>query len=440
MERIKMKKIVIYFILTIVLFIYFIIQFPNLKHSFSMGTTGPSDFAMDYIGANQLLSGKTVYPSNFLKIYTNLLLKHGVILQKRLTQGSSHYKLNNHHPPFVDMLLSPFALLSFKNAAFLYSIVSIICVVLIIVLLLKSEDISLIYFPLIFLFVLAWPPFHLNLFYGQISILVTLFVTLAWFSYKKKHETILGIFIAFATMLKFYPGLLIIYLLIDKKYKALLTSIITIIGILVLTLILTKYNLFRLFFYIAPKHVEFFDADLGTFSINDFFSKLFLPMRSFNNTTALTIFVSPFLKNILFYISVGSLLFYLVLNIKKYTDDLGFSLFVILSLLLSPICFDHYFTLLLIPFVILMNELVKKPNTFEIIIFIVSLLFISVDEYSVYFGKAIYITHLYLLGNHSSFIDTLTFYSLQFYGILLLLFLNFRMIKKYNKTITQQTI
>jgi hypothetical protein len=117
-------------------------------------------------------------------------------------------------------------------------------------------------------------------------------------------------------------------------------------------------------------------------------------------------------------------------NMKKYDNDLGFSLFIILALLLSPICWNYYFTLLLISFVILIKELLKKNNVYEILLFAASLLLMSVDAFSDDFRKMIYIVHRYVLGPHSSFIDTLTLYSLQFYGLLLLLILNFHLINK----------
>ena len=53
---------------------------------------------------------------------------------------------------------------------------------------------------------------------------------------------------------------------------------------------------------------------------------------------------------------------------------------------------------------------------------------------SVYFLKVLYIVHGLIPGNPESFFYRMTFYSLPFYGMVLLLFLNFRMIKKYDKT------
>ena len=232
-------------------------------------------------------------------------------------------------------------------------------------------------------------------------------------------------------MLKFYPGLFMIYFLVTKKWKAFRSSVIVSVIIIVLTFIVTKNDFLHLIVNVMPRDIHYWQADMVNSSLNGFFSKLFLPMLTFK-TTAFAVFISPFMKNLLFYTAAGSLLLYSIWYINRYnhTNDLGFSLFLILSLLLSPLCWDHFLTLLLLSFVIILKELITRKNTWEISIFIVSLLLISVDESSVSFNKAVYLAHVYFLGKSTSFIDTLTFFSAQFYGMLLLLFLNFRMIKQ----------
>lgn len=427
MKKTAIKSIVFYVILSLVVLTYFFIRLPALRQSFLTGITAPNDFPQDYIAGQQLLAGKSVYPSHFASMYASLLsIKEGK--NTNIYQRIEHL---NPHPPFTAMLLFPLWFLSFHHAIFLWGLITLLCMFFSIFLLIRSEDISLLYFPLLSLFVLAWPPFQSNLFFGQISVLITLFVTTGWYYLKKHRENISGIFIALATMLKFYPGLFMIYFLVTKKWKAFRSSVIVSVIIIVLTFIVTKNDFLHLIVNVMPRDIHYWQADMVNSSLNGFFSKLFLPMLTFK-TTAFAVFISPFMKNLLFYTAAGSLLLYSIWYINRYnhTNDLGFSLFLILSLLLSPLCWDHFLTLLLLSFVIILKELITRKNTWEISIFIVSLLLISVDESSVSFNKAVYLAHVYFLGKSTSFIDTLTFFSAQFYGMLLLLFLNFRMIKQ----------
>ena len=361
----KTKSIVVYGILTAVLHVYFVVQFPSFKSDFYRGMAAPGDFAQDYVGVRQLLAGQSVYPVNFMELYKDLFRESPKLITISL--------INNAHPPFVSIILSPLGFLGFKDAAAVWALLTMVFMLLIIFLLLKSENISLKYFPLVVLFTLAWQPFQSNLGLGQISILITLFVIVGWFFYKKEHEILSGVFIALATMLKFYPGLLIVYFLINKRWKAFLASIISVSIIIVLTLIVTKYDFFYLIFNLLPQDIKNTQVSMFNFSINGFFSKLFLPtfaVMSPYNKEVFTITVNPMLKNLFLYTTIALFLFYTALHIKQYNNDLGFSLFIILSLLLSPLCWDHSLTLLLLSFAILVKELIRRNSKFEIMSFL----------------------------------------------------------------------
>lgn len=426
----KSKRIAIFSIFAVVVCTYFLISFPALLHSLQRGTTAPYDFPHDYIGGRQLLSGKSIYPDNYKELLKNLLLSQGI-------QPNPYLLYVNPHPPFADMLLFPLWFLNFHRAAVVWTLIEILCMLIIIFILLKSEDISMKYFPFIVLFTLAGQPFQSNLITGQITIVLVLFVVLAWFFYKKGCEKTAGVFLGLATMLKFFPGLIVLFFLINKKWKAFLASIVTGSVIIFLILIVTKYDIFRFIFIVMPQDLRFWQADLVNFSINGFFSKLFLPMIT-HRTTAFTLFISPFMKNLLYYTTVGLLLLYTGVHVKKYNYNTGpgFSLFAILSLVISPFCWDHYRTLLLLSFIILIKEIIKRENKHELIIFLVSLWCISIDEYSVYFEKAVYATQLLLSpGKIANIIVVTTFYSLPLYGMLLLLYLNFRIIRESSSTV-----
>ena len=304
----------------------------------------------------------------------------------------------------------------------------------------RAEDIPWQYFPILFLFILAWPPFQANLAVGQTSILVTLLVIAGWYFFKINKERMSGILIALATMLKFYPGLLILYFLINKKYKAFWSSIISMGIILVLVFIVTRYDFFRFIFHIMPADATYSGADIGNLSINGFFAKLFLSVKAYYDSGAFAASENYLFKDIFLLVAEGALVLYSARSIRKntYDNDIGFSAFIIVSLLLSPICWNHYLTLLLLPLIVLIKQLIKKSTVYEVIIFLTALFLISIDTGSVYFQKALTMAHAYISGNAMSLFYRLTFFSASFYGMVLLLFLNIRMIEKYNKSVANQ--
>ncbi len=431
--NIKINKIGLYIFLAVIIITYFFIRLPELQNSFFEGTTAPVDFAQDYIAGRQLLAGKSLYPQHYMDIYLNILSNNGEKLDPRL----KYIKGLNAHPPFTAIVLFPLWFLTFHNAILLWSLISVLCMLFFVLLLIKSENIPLLYYPLVVLFVLAWPPFQRNISVGQISILVTLFVIAGWYFLKYGKEKMSGIFIALATMLKFYPGLLILYFLVNKKYKSLLYSVIGVGSILILTFIVTKYDFFRFIFNILPEDSKYWGSDIGNLSINGFYAKLFLSVKAYYNIGVFAASENYFLKNLFLYVTVIVIVLYLALHIKKYTNDLGFSFFIILALLLSPICWSHYLTLLLLPLIVMIKELIKKNTLYEMLIFLTALFLISIDPDSVYFHKVIDITHFFIPGNPVSFFYRMTFYSAQFYGMVLLLILNFRLIKQSHKSTSE---
>ena len=76
-QKTKLSKTVFYVLLSVALLTYFFIRLPELEHAFSAGTTAPYDFPQDYIAGQQLLLGKSLYPSNFRDMYTTLLSGRG---------------------------------------------------------------------------------------------------------------------------------------------------------------------------------------------------------------------------------------------------------------------------------------------------------------------------------------------------------------------------
>ncbi len=425
MKKAAIKKFAFYVFLSVTVIAYFLIRLPELKQSFLTGTTHPYDFPQDYIAGQLLFAGKSLYPPDFMHLYETTFLK------KSLPPGD-RVQFMNAHPPFTALLLSPLWLLSFHTAALVWAITTAGCMFVIILLLLGSEDESLLFFPLAVLFAFAWKPFQLNLSMGQTSILVTLFVIAGWYFLKRSRDGMAGIALAMATMLKFYPGLLIVYLLISKRYKALLYSFICIGAVGVVTFLTTRNDFVHFLSSVVPYDVHYWQAHLENYSLRGFAAKLFLSLRIVGTSGAFTASLNQFHLDVFLYSMDALLLLLIGWGVKRYdfTGDAGYSVFIIAALLLSPLCWDHYLTLLLLPLIVLIKELSRKNTLFEIVLFLAALFLVSIDTGSVYFQKAMEIAHAFISGNPLDRVYRLTFYSAQFYGMVLLLFLNFRMIKR----------
>jgi hypothetical protein len=398
-----------YIFIFFLLLIFFILEFRTLKIAFNTSITSPVDFPQEYIGGKQLLSGKSLYNWDYKVVFKEF----------KIPQDSNKI---NAHPPFAAILLLPLSLLSYQHAIFVWSLLTIFFMFVTTFFLLKAENISLKYFPLMILFVFGWWPFKDNLALGQIDILLLLFVVLAYF-FLNKNEILSGVFIALATMLKFYPGLLILYFLVTKKYKAFMSAVVVIFIIFLVTLIITHNDWFILFFKIIPKDVKNFQASPWVISINGFLTRCFLFIKNKK--------IAFLFENFLYY-SSALILMLMTFSIgkNKLRNNLGFSIFVILSLLLSPLTFEYSLNLLLLPSLILLKEFLNKKNLKGIILFMIA----SICAYGMYYSileRFYFITHRHFNSLPSTFIEAISVYGMQTYGILFLFFLNYKLLKEH---------
>lgn len=431
MEKKAIKKIVLYGAVFLAAVAFFVLRMPELRQSFVTGTTHPYDFPQDYLAGRLLLTGKSLYPPDFMHLYEKTFLK-------KLPPSGEQVQFMNAHPPFTALLLFPLWFLHFHNAALAWAVTTIGCLFLIILLLLRSEDIPLLFFLPAAFFALAWEPFQLNLSMGQTSILVTLFVIAGWYFLKKNRDGTAGIVIAMATMLKFYPGLLIVYLLISRRYKAFVFSIIGIGSIVVLMLLTTGNDFFHFLTTVVPYDVRYWVAHLENFSISGFATKLFLSIHTRGAGGAFTASLNPLHRDIFLYLMDALLLVLIGWRMRQHdvTGDEGYSIFIIAALLMSPLCWDHYLTLLLLPLAALAKGLYRKPALFDILLYVTGVFLVSVDNNSVYFQKALTLAHALIRGNPLDWIYRMTFFSAPFYGMLILLFLMFKMLPPYRAELT----
>lgn len=433
MEKKPLKKIILYSALSLALAAFFVLRLPELRQSFITGTTHPYDFPQDYLAGQLLIAGTSLYPPDFMRLYETTFLK------RSFAQGSG-IQFMNAHPPFTVLLLFPLWIMSFHNAALVWALTTIGIMFIIIVLVLRSEDASLLYFPLAALFAFAWQPFQLNLSMGQTSILVTLFVVAGWYFLKNNRDAMAGIALALATMLKFYPGLLIVYLLVSKRYKAFLFSIIGIGVIVVMMLLTTRYDFFHFLSSVVPYDVHYWQAHLENYSLRGFAAKLFLSLRILGTSGALTASLNQFHLDGFLYFMDALLLLLIGWGGRRYdfTGDAGYSVFIIAALLLSPLCWDHYLTLLLLPLAALIKGFSRKRTFLDILLFCTGVFLVSVDENSAWFRMTFDFTHALIRGNPLDLFYRLTFLSAPFYGMLILLFLSFRMLNPKNARLPVQ--
>lgn len=265
------------------------------------------------------------------------------------------------YPPPVILFFSPFMHLPFFVAQKIFLIISIFCLLLSIGLLFKLFKLApLSILGLFFItLVLNYFPEKFTLGMGQINNVVLLMVTLFLYFYVKKKEFLLGFFLAFAISLKLFPILLIVFLILNKRWKTLLSVVLTTLTIVLVTLIsintwITTYFLMT----VLPSLLESWKADYYNQSLSAFLIREFSSLE-------LASLLRPIVSAILI---ITSLVLVWKFRSNDKSELLSISLLITVSLIVNTFSWQHHFVWAFIPLLItfyyIKNNHLGKPYYF----------------------------------------------------------------------------
>ncbi|MCJ7829478.1 DUF2029 domain-containing protein, partial [Patescibacteria group bacterium] len=83
---------------------------------------------------------------------------------------------------------------------------------------------------------------------GQINLVILFLIVLAFWFYQKKKDVLPGIFLGIATLIKIFPGFLIFFFLKEKKWKIMISFLVTCLLGVLLTILIFKPVLFFNYF------------------------------------------------------------------------------------------------------------------------------------------------------------------------------------------------
>lgn len=344
---------------TLTNFLLFLLLLLSIVYSLQIYTSSTTflrtDFGKFYQATHFAQRGKSIYSKIFL-------------VRNHTPQNSTLPPLKQMapdlNPPFFTFLTLPLGHLSYTHALWLWSALSIAGGVLSILLLQKSLwpqppplNITLALLGAFFVYL----PTFTNIQFGQITLLLLPFEVGAWLAIRKQKTTTAGLLLGIAASLKPFFGLFLLYFLIRREWRGLCSFAAT---ILICTLLpLTVFSLQNYSDYNNILHHVNWYASSWNASVLGFLIRLF---GGESNTALIAI---PGLAHRLFYIItpliVASLIRFLwpssTINSSQKTD-LDFSIIIIAMLLLSPLAWLYYFSLLLIPVVVLL-QLAKQRRT-----------------------------------------------------------------------------
>jgi hypothetical protein len=296
------------------------------------------DFKQDYWAAKHLLWGNSIY---------------------------SDKTAQNNHPPFNAVLFTPLALLTYKASIFAWSLLSIIFYFWAGIIVIRTLQIRLKteWSLILVASALAWYPFQIHIALGQLSLLITICIIGAWSSLIKHKDLTAGLLIGVAALIKLFPIMIIGFLILSKRGKAAWTALLVFLcGILLTWTLVGQDDFLNYFLAVAPNN----GREYATFPINASLS------AAAGRTFLAGHWVSPMIHSpalaTIAYLAAASLVLLFtgiyVLKTRQQAQgvDTGLAMTCVGMLLVSPITWEHSFSILLLPFGLLLQAILTRPR------------------------------------------------------------------------------
>ncbi len=289
------------------------------------------DFSHDYFAVQALRAGTTIYAP----------------------------KIENYHPPFDVLTVMPLAGLPFKTAFLTWSALSLVCFGLIIAITLLELGISLAWPWLVLLggLALCWYPFQFQMMMGQWSFLIGACILGCWVLLRHDRDVSAGVLLGIASLIKLFPGLLILFLVLRRRWKALAAvAVTTLLGMAVTVAIVGSRDTVDFVVSVAPGNV----AEHATFPLNASLTGLFSRLLT-DGPWVRPLAVAPELARWLVILAslglVGALARHILARpVRPDHDDTTFALACVAMLLISPLTWVHMSMVLMLPFGLLLRD------------------------------------------------------------------------------------
>jgi hypothetical protein len=264
------------------------------------------------------------------------------------TQSEIEY---NAHPPTSVLLAMPLARLDFPDAFLAWSLASILALCITIAIIVWQCPKALTpwaILPLAALLLLC-SPFRQQVFQGQLNLVLLLLITAAWAADRCDRPWLAGIFIAAAAAIKLVPGYLFLYFAARRQWRPLVAGAAGFLVLTAVTVLVLGPASYRDYVTIVLPALAKWRLDVTNASLAGFWDRLFNSQGSH---------VIPLWQNpaLAWTATIGSdaivtsLTAWCVWRCRSLCErDLTFSLTAIAMLLVSPITWFHYFTLLFLP-------------------------------------------------------------------------------------------
>ncbi len=315
------------------------------------------DFFQEWGSARLYRDGYSVYTplEEALVRYTKI----------RRSPGWSFNELNAH-PPTAVLLALPFGVLDYPTAHLAWNFLSLALLFVSLQLIIRQLEIRFHALDLLWLvpLLLLCTPFMLHLYLGQINLLILALLVGTWSAERSNRPLLAGFLLGTATVIKLFPGLLVLYFVLLRRWRVVLAALGSGLAWTAVTALVLGIGAFQDYVTVVLPHIAGYRSGWLNFAVAGFWSNLFDGNGLGNKSQPL--WHAPDLallaSGITDLLILASLLPIVWRARTRDQQDLAFALCLTAMLLVSPITWPHSLLLLLLPMVLWWRALRTEPG------------------------------------------------------------------------------
>jgi hypothetical protein len=320
---------------------YYFVEFSG-RHSYM------TDFFQDWASARNFLEGLPVYSNHRITIPRYLG-------ETDLNESDLFIEINAH-PPTSILVAIPFGALPYQAAIFTWNLLSLA---------MFGASLTVVWqtfripwsvraiFPATTVLLPCYP-LLIHIHFGQITLLILLLLTAVWAADRADRQILAGVLLGTAVTIKLFPAVLFLFFIVRKRWRAVASGFVSIALITLLTALVLGIHTYTTYVNVVLPSVAKYRGFWFNLSLPAYWTKLFDPPREYAYIQP--IIRSPFLASLAIFCTCALILgtlTWVVSRARTQTErDLSFGLTVTAMLLISPITWDHYLLLLMIPLAI----------------------------------------------------------------------------------------
>jgi hypothetical protein len=330
------------------------------------------DFFQEWASARNYLTGLPIYLA-----HRESYPRH--LGYPQLPEDQVEY---NAHPPTSVLLAVPLGWLDYPHAFLAWDLLSLLALAVAVALVVRGLKVRWSWWALLPLgtLLLLCDPLHTHLVLGQLNLILGSLVVAAWLAWRRGHTGWAGFWLGLATALKLFPGFLLLYAVWRGQVRTVVVGSVTIAAATVLTVAVLGADCYRDYVRVVLPRLQAWQHNGGNMSLVGFWNKLFFPTYVEEQTNSLSpeelrdgvatsyrigrsipLYRSATVARVGGMVSVTAFILVWAWVVGRLPRsryfDLGFALTVTVMLLFSPITWNHYYLLLLLPLAVLWKRL-----------------------------------------------------------------------------------